>query len=171
MYYINYVTLTMVSISFVYYFKEPINHCISSITNKYKKFQSLNKLVSTQHTSMFSILRISVYILGQAIYYMVINDINRTVKKINKNQYEITYVVAGKVHKLISNIKRGPKKVLQIIDENNEDVTDEIEPYIGPSEDFHKTYVTPLTFKHKKLIFNTSSGNSLIFKEDQQIIL
>jgi hypothetical protein len=57
-------------------------------------------------------------------------------------------------------------------DELNNDITDHIEPYLGPMQDFHGVKLTPGDFNHKKItIFRDGEINLLkTFKEHEAMV-
>jgi hypothetical protein len=93
---------------------------------------------------------------------------NKTIK--NGNFYEITYFIDDKEYKMVIKEKRGPKDVLQIIGDD-EDITDMIEPYLGPYNNFHGSVFTPSFFKKDFLSFQLSNGNEITFEKDEEINL
>jgi hypothetical protein len=117
------------------------------------------------------IVWISITILLKAVYYAFLQKVNKTVQKTGVNKYEISYVIHGKVYKMIAKVRRGPKKVLQVIDENDEDITDLIDPYLGPNCDLHNSCITPNFFGKRILIFNLGDGESKTFGEHEIIDL
>lgn len=89
--------------------------------------------------------------------------------KIGRNKYLFTYTLNNKDYCLIINKKSGPKKILQAIDENNNDITRLITAFAGPGEDFHNSKITPKTLKYQEVTLNTSNGESIVFKENELI--
>jgi hypothetical protein len=89
--------------------------------------------------------------------------------KIGRNKYLFTYTLNNKDYCLIINKKSGPKKILQAIDENNNDITRLITAFAGPDEDFHNSKITPKTLKYQEVTLNTSNGESILFKENELI--
>lgn len=130
----------------------------NEIVSKYNRWKRLNSLVSTSHKNKLSIIIISLKLIFQAIWVSFLQSTNKTVKKINKNKYELTYVVEGKVYKLIVNVTRGPSPVLQIIDNLNNDVSSEITPFLGPNYNWHNTQFTPDFFGYSSLTFELADG-------------
>lgn len=57
-------------------------------------------------------------------------------------------------------------------DENEDDITDYIEPYLGPLQDFHGSLLTPKDFNHKKIsVFRDGEINlSKTFEENDPIV-
>jgi len=88
------------------------------------------------------------------------------VKKIDKHNYEVTYCLAGKIYKFHTKGRRGMSDVLQIINDEEKDVTEEIEPFLGPKGDFHKLEYKPHSFGYKTLTFNMTDGSVLTFEEE-----
>ncbi|ADO00495.1 hypothetical protein WIV_gp151 [Wiseana iridescent virus] len=56
-------------------------------------------------------------------------------------------------------------------DEFNQDITDHIEPYLGPMQNFHGSLITPGDFQHKKItVFRDGEINFFkTFEEDEPI--
>jgi len=133
------------------------------IKNNYKlvKFRKIN----------FKSLKIFIQLFLKVIYILIIQKFSKNLNKIKKNTYELTYSVNGKIFKYRFKIEKGPSKILQIIDNNNNDVTSEIIPYSGPMNDFHMTNYTPKDFNQIELTFNLFNGKELTFKENEIIEL
>ena len=125
--------------------------------------------VYTKYKIKFKLMYLSIHVMLEILYISLTQKLNKSIKKINKNQYEITYCIRGRIYKIRSNIQRGPSQILQIIDENSNDVTAEIEPYMGPNYDCHKSTYTPLDFNKQELIFNLSSGQTKVFNASDNI--
>lgn len=142
-----------------------------TLVPKYRNFRRLNNAISTRYKSIFMILWVSVYMICQSLYINFIQYINSTVKKIDKNKYEITYIINGKTYKMIVKQKRGPKKVLMVYDENQEDISREIFSYLGPEENFHGKIYTPSFFNKKQLVFELSNGDECEFKNKDPILI
>jgi hypothetical protein len=133
---------------------------------KYQKFRSLNNLVSTRHKNIAMIVFVSVKMVLQASYISFLQYLNSTVRKLEGNKFEITYVINGRMFKMITAPPRGPSLILQVSDENQDDLTDEILPYLGPRNDWHNKDFTPSFFKSKTLSFELSNGETRMFSED-----
>jgi len=143
----------------------------NTIVTKYRKFRSLNRLVATNYKGFFMILWVSICLIAKALWINIWQYFNSTIIQLETNKYEVTYIIKGKTYKMIVKPKRGPRRVLIVSDENQEDVSDKIFPYLGPEENFHGEIYTPAFFKTKELIFELSNGSEQIFKENNQIIL
>ena len=137
----------------------------------WNKFRKINRLVSTNHKGCFKILWISLYMIFQALWINIIQYLNNTVEYLGGNRYLITYIIKGKTYKIIINLKRGPRGILLVSDENEKDVSDLIFPYLGPNENFHGQLYTPNFFDRKELIFELSNGSEKIFRNDEKIFL
>lgn len=157
--------------------------CANSIVPRYKKFRELNKLVASQYPdsktggrkaryiSYCLIFTASMAILGKLLYRNAVQWATDNVKQIDKNTYEFTYVLDGKLYKMVTSLVRGPRKVLQISDHNQEDVTDVVHAYIGPRGNWHGHVFTPTFFKKQSLTFELADGQELTFGDDDQIDL
>jgi hypothetical protein len=141
----------------------------NTVMTKYKSFRKLNKLVSSRSRGCCIIFWISIQLLVKALWFNFLQFINNSVKKVDKHRYEVSYVINGRLYKMIVRNIRGPCPVLLIVDDNNEDVTDVIVPYMGAGRDFHKFKFTPQFFGHTHLSVELSSGETKTFGETEVI--
>ena len=107
--------------------------------------------------------------LLQSFYQNLVQYLDNSLKKIGKNKYELKYVINGKLYKKIIIPERGPLPIISITNENDDDITEHILPYIGPNNNFHNENFSPNFFGYKKLLFEMCNGNIKIFK-DYEII-
>ena len=153
---------------------------ISSIKDRYSRFRQLKQLVgSISGNSIITtrsnfrlkakILYGCLVIILKALYISFIQYMNSSIKKIGNNTYEINYVVNGRIYTMVVIPKKGPRDILQIIDECNNDVTDIIGPYTGPNEDWHLRVYKPSFFSKKSLTFNRSNCEEITFTENEEI--
>ena len=94
---------------------------------------------------------------------------NNSVTKFNNKTYEVSYVINGKLYKMLVVPKRGPLPVLQISDESQNDVTDHILPYMGSRYDWYGENLNPKYFGYKSLTFELSDGNEYTFTNDSNM--
>lgn len=141
------------------------------VKEKYNKMSSLYQLVSTTHSGKLNILYVSGAILLKACYYFMLQKINKSVVKVDKNKYELTYFLNNKFYKINVYIKKGPKRVIQVYDNDLNDITDIMEPYLGPNEDFHKPTLTPESFNTESVTFNLADGTNISFYNKEYIQL
>ena len=163
--------LLVLPTTYIMYKIQAQNIIYNSITRKYKKWRKLKNLVSSQHKDLVDIYSISFKMILQALYISLLQYFNDSVKKLDKNTYQIEYVVSGKLYKMICIPKKGPCPILQIRDENENDITEEILPYYGPNYDWYSISFIPQFFKCKKLIFELDNGEQKIFDELEYINL
>ena len=102
-------------------------------------------------------------------YISFLQYVNSNVKQIRKNTYEITYIINGNTYKMIVTPLKGPSPVLQIIDHNLNDVTDEILPYLGPERNWHGKSISLDFFNKESLTFEMADGTSKIFTIDKHL--
>lgn len=138
---------------------------------KLEKWKKLNELVSTKYDGYFTILWVSICMITKVLWINILQYLNSSITKIDKNTYELSYVLNSKLYKILINNKTGPRKVILVSDETQTDVSYLITPYLGPKEDFHGRYMTPEFFNRKELIFELSNGEEKIFKHNDPIII
>lgn len=139
----------------------------NTIVFQYKRWRQLNELVSYQYKNAFSIFWYSFILISKAFYLSFLQYMNNSIKKIDKNNYEISYLIDGKMYKMIVKPHKGPACILQVIDENNKDITDEIIPYLGPENDWHGRKFSSKDFKKKSLTFELGNGEERTFEEGE----
>ena len=88
------------------------------------------------------------------------------------NNYHISFIIENKVYKLIIKPIRGPDNIIRITNENEEDITNRLIPYIHGIKSFK--YITPKLFSYKGIniyLDNEMIDNppKLVFK-DKEII-
>jgi len=124
-----------------------------------RKWTRLTNLVSTTETNQFMIVMVSLKMVFLLIYIQLIQYLNSTVRVIDKNTFEVTYVLSSKSYKLLVNPYRGPDLILQISDDTGSDVTDLVLPYMGPNYDWHKQPLDPSFFNNTAfLTFQMADG-------------
>ena len=137
---------------------------------KYNKFKKINRLVSTNYKGFFVVLWISVCLIFKALWISFLQYINSSIIKIDGNKYILSYVIKGKLYKMVIKPVRGPSKVLLVSNEKHEDVSHNICPYLGPEENFHGCIYNPEFFKYNELVFELSNGCEHTFKNKENII-
>ena len=148
------------------------HHTVKNIIQiKYHKFRRLNKFVSSNYKGCVNILCISLCMIIQALWITLWQHLNNSVVKLKNNKYEVSYVIKGIKYKMIVQPKRGPRKILMVVDNEQSDVSDIIFPYLGPEEDFHGKLYTPKVFNKEELIFELSNGDEKIFGKDEVILI
>ena len=134
------------------------------ISTKFIKFKHINLLVSNIEKKKTTIIWISLKLIWQAIYISFIQYMNNSVKHIDNKTTELTYVINGKMYKMIITRKRGPSPILQISNNLQNDVTDQILQYMGPQYDWHGNRFTPEFFGYSSLTFELGDGTEYTYK-------
>ncbi len=96
-----------------------------------------------------------------------------SLRKVSSTLYSLQYEHCGKSYRILLPIKRGPKKILSVTDENDKDVTDAVRVFLGPNEDFHQHLhpITPKELGFQQLTVHDRSGLIFIFGPDDTIVL
>ncbi len=128
------------------------------VNNYHADWKRLNSLVATQETSSVRITLVSLRMIFDALYLSLTQYMNNSMRKISKNLYEVSYVINGKPYKMLVCPIRGRSPVVRITDENNEDITNEVRPYMGPNLDWHHTVYRPEFFSRSSLTFELTDG-------------
>lgn len=91
----------------------------------------------------------------------------------NGNKYILTYFHGKKKHVFVFDEAARSNDLIIFKDEFNKDITDEIEPFLGPLQNFHGVLYKPNDFGHKKInVFRDGVINfSKTFDENDHIKL
>lgn len=136
---------------------------------KWNRFRRLNRIVSSNYKGCCTIFWVSICMVAKALWISMLQFLNNSIVQIDKKTYEVTYVIRGKTYKMIIKHRRGPRKVLLVSDEKQEDVSYKIFPYLGPEDNFHNKKFTPKFFEKEELIFELSNGEEKVFLKNETI--
>jgi hypothetical protein len=138
------------------------------VMKNFKEFRRLNSLVSTTETENVRIIYVSLKLIAKASYISFIQYMNNSVRPIEGGKsHELTYVINGKMYKLIVTPTRGPAPIMQISNDNGEDVTDIVLPYMGPQYDWHYREFAPRFFGYKSLTFELADGTEKTYEDSE----
>ena len=145
---------------------------IINISNqRLKRLKNLHRLVSTRHKGIILIIYHSIILLLKTLYSSIVTYLNNNVKKIgNSDNYLITFTIKGKLYKLIINSPRGAENIniLQVVDNNYLDITDELTPFIRTSKNIINITPNILGYKNIEIL---SDSNNLQFESNDIIKL
>lgn len=156
-------------------------HKIKECYKLYKNYKSFidpdNKLSNIQVIRNIFSMIFTIFYSTYSLYYM--NSANNTKNtkqeiqpvKFNKKYIKISYKYRDKTYFYLLKIPRGVQPLKNITDEDNNDIYDIIEPYLGPNLDCHGSPIYPKDFGYKKIKITTIFDKLVIFDEDQQIDL
>lgn len=147
-----------------------IERCNRPSKNNLPKPLNTNSL-RNKLTHYYTVLKITLQVLLQLLKITLFQYLNQNVKRIGKNEYELSYSINGQLYKMRIVPKRGMKSVLTVIDQDDEDATDNITSYLGPKEDWHHHVYTPNTLGYKRLIFILSNGEEESYMNNEPILL
>lgn len=142
----------------------------NKITKEINKFKKVNLLVSSIKKKKSTIIWVSLKLIFQAIYISFIQYMNSSVKHIDNKTSELTYVINGRIYKMIIIRKRGPSPILQISNNFENDVTDQILPYMGPQYDWHGNKFTPEFFGYSSLTFELGNGTEYTYQTNDSLL-
>lgn len=116
----------------------------------------------------------SIFKMGYSIYTLFQS---KTAKKnenppiFNKKYLKISYNHNGKEYFYLLKIPRGMNPIVSITDENDNNIEEIINPYLGPNLDCHGASIYPIDFGYTKIQIKTIFDKTIIFNEDQKIEL
>jgi hypothetical protein len=141
------------------------------VKDKYRRFRKLNKLVATQYKPCCMIFWVSIQILCKSLWLSFMQWANNSVQKADRQRYEVSYIINGRLYKMIVKPVRGPAPILLAVDENQEDITSKLVPYLGPQRDFHGFKLTPQFLGYQEISAELSTGETVTFGETETIVV
>ena len=91
--------------------------------------------------------------------------------KFNKKYLKISYKYRDKTYFYLLKVPRGIQPLKKTEDEEGNDISDIIEPYLGPNLDCHGASIYPKDFGYKQIKVTTVFDKIIIFDEEQKIEL
>jgi len=148
----------------------------NTITDKYSRFRELNRLVGTQHTGTryrdtFKVFCISSTMILKMFWVNFLQKINNSVEYPDKNFAIVSYVLDGRMYKVVVARRKGPVLVLTVKDENHQDVFNQIIPFLGPHRDWHGRAFSPDYWGKETLVFHLATGEIKSFHKHEVIKL
>jgi len=110
-------------------------------------------------------------ILTKYLYLKLLQNIYITVVHLHKNTYEIQYVLHDKIYRIRTHVRRGPSKIVQILDHLDNDITEDVRTYMGPNEDFHGQSVCPQDIGYERVYVCLRNGAQVGFAADEPIVV
>jgi len=92
-------------------------------------------------------------------------------EKFNKKYIKISYKYKDKAYYYLLKVPRGVAPLKSITDENSNDISDIIGPYLGPNLDCHNSDIYPRDFGYNQVKITTVFDKVIVFDEDQKIEL
>lgn len=156
---------------FVVYKFNVVQTVNNTIIIKRRKLHSLSQLVRTQYKNIFMIFWVCMCIIAKNFYLSVLQFFIRSVRHVGKNVYEVSYVINGIKYTMRVRPRKGPPVLIQALDQNDNDVTDVIQEYLGPHDNFHGCDFKPGDFGFTSLTLNTSAADEVTFGKDEKIVV
>jgi hypothetical protein len=143
----------------------------NTVTIKRRKLVALSNLVRTQYNNIFSIFWVCACIIVKNFYLSFLQTVNNNVRFVDKNTYDISYVINGVRYTLRVKCKKGPRMLIQALDENDNDITEVIQAYLGPYENFHMSKLTPADLGLGSVTIHNSFGTELHIDKNDQLCI
>ena len=135
-----------------------------------KRINTMKNIVYTltNHQNICSVLKSATVIICKLIWLTLLQKVNNNVIKLDKNKYLVQFCIKGKWYKQILHTKSGPSSIVQIIDHNENDVTDDVEPYFNALVSYNND-IDVKYLKFDNLTFNMDDGDSKIITKDDKL--
>lgn len=140
-----------------------------SIIVRYRRFRQLNHLVESRYKTIGMILWVSVSMVAKMYWLNFLHWANNSIEHIDHKTAIVSYVLNGKLYRMVVRPRRGPTNVLLVTDEDHSDLSDLILPFMGPNQDWHNRQFTPDFWGKKSLSFELSTGDQKTFYQHDKI--
>ena len=154
-----YILCLFLLMPFIYY-------AVQIMNNNVPYLRTLTKL-KKDRPSKCNMLLLLANLIYNYFKIVMIQKLNQNVIKIDKNKYIIQFTLEGSIFKKIVYVTDEVPTVLQVLDDDNNDVTHEIEPYFQNIKTLDN--IKPKDLNYKKLIFETIMGEEQEFEADEYI--
>tara|TARA_B100001250_G_scaffold230478_1_gene197837 strand:- start:843 stop:1190 length:348 start_codon:yes stop_codon:yes gene_type:complete len=114
-------------------------------------------------------LKILFYVGYNGLKILMIQWINQNVIHVKDNEYILHFVINGTVYKKYIKVEDDDNPIIQVLTDDDDDVTNEIEPYFNSF--YFKRQLTCENLNYKQLTFNTLDGEDTTFKDNELIKL
>lgn len=113
----------------------------------------------------------AIRILFKYLYLTFLQKVYISVVHVQRNTYEIQYVLHDQLYKIRTKTRRGPPRIVGILDHHGDDIAGEVVPYLGPNDDFHGQTIRPCDIGYEEIHIMLRNGVEKIFKTDEYIQL
>lgn len=103
----------------------------------------------TKCKNSFNLFKIMFKLTYTTFFILIMQKINKfNIKHLHDNIYSVQFVIGGKIYKIFIQHSKNPSNILQIIDQHDNDVTNDIEPIFNTNifvpclKDFNLTELT-----------------------------
>lgn len=116
-------------------------------------------------------IRMKIWVKGLLLGWLLDKDICQSnLEKLSRHKYVCKYQYQDYVYKIPLTIQRGPTNIVSVIDTiHNQDVTDQVKPYLDPNGNCHGLSLTAQDIGYIKLCILTHDGQMHTFEKNQII--
>jgi hypothetical protein len=112
-----------------------VKDAVKTNYNRYKMLSVFSKRTGISKSSLVFTTMKLVFNMMCCTFIQKLN--NRLVAVDTSGKFVLTYVVNGRMYRMLIKPPKGPCPVLQIINDVEEDVTDTVRPFMGPKYDWY----------------------------------
>lgn len=153
---------------YLLYLCEIYNTLDITLKNAYNKYKGVRSLVILGG-GYKNIFLGTMTLLYKTAWHALLSFMNNTVSKFDNNRNVINISTGGKLYSILVKNDRKPDSILQVIDENCDDVTNKVLPYLR----FKQILIdlTPQDLGYNELQILTIDNDPVDIKGDEPIII
>lgn len=122
----------------------------------------MNKVLTTKQANRIQLYKTLLKLFLKTCTFMAFQRFShKNVIRVAKNTYNVSFAIGSNLYTIQIKCKGGPSNVIQIIDENDNDITDIISPFINFSENTEIIIPTLESLGYKSATYNMATGDEL----------
>lgn len=146
------------------YYRQHVN-LLKIQYNRIQKCRELKKTMNIEFNwKMFSTV---CWLLWTTFWLMISQKLNKNVTMIGKNKYKVTFAIGGKLYTTIIKHNKGPSPILQAIDDDQNDITQVIEPYVI----FNTEKITPGDLGYNNVSLICHDGTDVTYNKYDELTI
>ena len=138
-----------------------------TLTNMYRKYIALKSLAVLSNNNKYVILA-TLKLFIKSVWHGFLCYMNNTVSKHDANTNCVNITDNGKMYSFLIKSKKTPDNILQVIDQEYNDITDKILPFLRFREAM--VNITPKRLGYTELQILTIDGDPVDIKLDETIV-
>lgn len=140
----------------------------------YGAYLSYKEMVDPDHRQgHLSVLFHLAWTMGQIVWARATVSLPSasTPVRFNARYLRIPFQYREKTYYYLLKVPRGVVPIQSVLNQDEIDVREEIEPYLGPNLDCFGAVLTPADFGHRQLVFTTALDRVITIMENEPIVL
>ena len=148
-------------------YKTDAYHAVKdTVQTNYNRYKMLSVLCNGTGRSKSSLIFAAMKLMFNLMCCTFIQKLNNRLVAVDPSgKFVLTYVIKGRMYRMLIEPPKGPCPVLQIINDSEEDVTDIVRPFMGPKYDWYGEKPPLIDMGYSSLTIINGEGEEQTFKK------